>query len=337
MCTDDTKYWSYALRFYSTSILSALVTNICLLTFAVKFFVDGNSYSSSSGYYVVVAIESVKWLVLNSLSLAVYSTILLFGEEGLIRHVKYSSSQIWSYTGNLILATRVYDLVTILLDQAESETNQCYSLPAPNQQYLIFPLCSFILDLSQMTIITTLMFPLPFNYLYSILEILRSLIRVYTCFSWIVEIKGLVYVPYFFVGNIILLAAVISYAAYYFEFYGKKLYYANEQERLLALKKKSFVELLCKESTIPIQLIRNVIENIDVVQLNYFGKNNIRKLLRSCQEIKISTDDLLLLLRFEEGRYYFTPKDRVNVESLLSTIVSNIFELDNDSRRPEWF
>ena len=40
----DAKYWSYALRFYSTSILAALVINICLLIFAINCFVDEVSF-----------------------------------------------------------------------------------------------------------------------------------------------------------------------------------------------------------------------------------------------------------------------------------------------------
>lgn len=95
----------------------------------------------------------------------------------------------------------------------------------------------------------------------------------------------------------------------------------KQEQNKLAVNIKTYLNFLCSELKIPLQLIANAIESLDLRILDKKGQLAANKIIGNIHEVKIIADNLLLLINIEEGRFQPYNNNRVNFLALFDQLV----------------
>jgi signal transduction histidine kinase len=247
------------------------------------------------------------WIILSLMCL-VFFLVLSKAPELFENALVSNYCNIWYELGAAILFARLLILVVQIVRIAQSD-DKCLDAPDligtgdTTFGYMFIMMC---IDTYQTYVFTILPFPLPWAVLFTLTELTRQLIRLYTCshritssqaeLRWIVNLLTLMLLNAYVV--------MVMVPSVYLEGSFRNRFRSEQLQREATASKKEMVGFLSNDVRVPLQYMLHAMASVDFVRV---AGDNVQPLLndihRHSAVVNEIADELLLLVRINENRY----------------------------------
>ena len=250
------EFSDYQLQKSGLAVLVILTANLGYLVLIMYFLTSVEGGPEEIAHYHSTAIYTGSWAGLNF-----FAIILLIS---IIGTKSASPSKLWIIVGETFLVTRAI----VFFRDFVSGSYECkfFNLPDLNPtdlSYLV--LMIMLIDLSQMMIFTTAMFPSPWIIIFTFIEMLIQITRSVGCIHK---------VPFFgdvhgFENTLITIPLFIAIFSFFsiassmvYEINSRNFFLLNKESRCVSERKMSVVNMLCDELKLPLYDMINSIQVI---------------------------------------------------------------------------
>jgi hypothetical protein len=236
----------------------------------------------------------------------------------------------WINAGHgIITAKFLMGVMRFVVSLATATT--CYGLELGATLSVIavpeFYLISIVLDIFQVIVLSTVPFPWLVIIFMNVLQFVEELLRIYSCkdrlFGGNLYIRTINAVVFSVAVSQFIIAVLSSYS---FNRCMRSSFHSIDEQDIAAQEKIILVNMLCRDIKAPMQQMSEIFQSMDSVLSN--SPINIEHYTESLQEIAVVVnqivDDVLFLVRVDEGRFVFRCNTSIDLASMLTDVIEAV-------------
>jgi hypothetical protein len=325
----DKRFLQYRLNKDSSGSIQILVINILLLLLAVYAVAQkhvwperGELDPAFNGYHGTL-VEMGIWIVLSLLCLCYQLVLALYPSLFGMMFIS-SECEMWYEVAAAVLATRFLSGVMLVVNMTSS-ADRCMDsadLIGSQDRTFGYMFIEMVVGTSQALAFALLPFPQPWTVFFSLQELIRQELRLWSCADritadpgdrWIVQLASLVLLFVYLV--------MIALPSVYMENCARSRYKLALQQRTVDAAKRDMVGFLSSDVRMPLQCLFHAMATVDIIQ-GEANATHVTDTLCTLSKTAVEvTDDLLLLLRVQEGCFSTSRTAVPDLHALLDSAV----------------
>ena len=309
--------------------ISVLTFALCAVSVAVIMIIASLQRTQSDGQnlrssVLALAILPIIWILFFILCLYFFISFCYFrrSDSEQSRNAWYNG---WIGIGRLILYSRVLILCyNISHSIMSSRVCYTYEFQASVNAEQIFNayLIIMCMDIFNVIVLSVMPFPWPWAVYLNAVQYTEELLRIYSCKDIFGGNAFNGYINTCMMNVAITMIITGIFTSYSFERCVRSSYKNIQDQNIAAQEKMMLVNMLCRDVKAPTQQFVQIFQSMEGVLSR--TPIDLRQYTQSLQgitkSVNLIVDDILFLVRVEEGRFIYQCTSKVHIPSMLSSI-----------------
>ena len=333
-------YWQFRMSHSYKLAIMCLMMNIFIFLCGVPFLVHRINHRSDEDLRSLrrgMIIHGSIWMVHTVLHF-IYFLVYMWIPETTLKRLRIDLCGVWQGFAHLLVTVRfaifIFDLFSQYLVSTHDQRSgrQCfgsYIMPSDGMVFVPFSVVVILIDFSQITLLSVLPFEWSTILQVSMIEACKMVIRLVTCLDYEYHEVSKNFMTGLAINSWYSLAMIGVLATFGGERLIKSSFRNVQEQQKEALDKMNMVNMLCRDTKIPIQQMVQAFRGIEsvVTKSNDFPIDKyLLKIDHYSNALNKVIDGLLFVVRIDEKRYHFQAIDKIHIKSLIQQSI-DLFQM----------